>query len=127
MSLRDQALVSVYKSVKDRLPSDLDAVSFIERFDEWTVIPLTEQGRVIGGVITKGPEAHVGYYPRPTRSIRRHIKLALGAMLEQYGYVVTTVMSDNKAGLRFCERLGFTPLSEENGRITLRCERGNFL
>jgi hypothetical protein len=127
MSLRDQALVSVYKSVKDRLPDSIGAVDFIKSMDDWDVVPLTENGQVIGGVITKGAELHVGYYPKPTRSIRRHIRETLGAILEQYGFAETTVMRDNVAGLRFCERLGFYPVHEGIEKVTLRCEKGELL
>jgi len=28
--------------------------------------------------------------------------------------------------LKFCKRLGFTEISEENGTIKLRCDRSNY-
>lgn len=126
MSLRDQALISVYKSVKERLPGSMGAVEFIESMNDWNVVPLTENGSVIGGVITKGPELHVGYYPKPTRSIRRHIRDTLNTILDTHGYATTSVMKDNEAGLKFCERLGFAPIGELDGKIMLRCEGSKF-
>ena len=128
MTPQDRALVMVYDSVRTRLPAGFGLVEYLEAVKSFDIIPLTENGRVIGGVLTKGPELHIGYGEKPrSSSLRRYIKSILGATIDQYGYAYTMVMSDNKVGLRFCERLGFTQLSEENGTITLRCERGNFL
>jgi len=125
MTPQDRALIMVYESVKHRLT--IGMVEYLEAIKDWNIIPLTENGQVIGGVLAKGAELHVGYGVKPRSSIRKYVKSILGATIAEYGYAVTKVMLDNKAGLRFCERLGFTPLNEENGTITLRCERGNFL
>jgi hypothetical protein len=92
----------------------------------WSVVPLYENGRVIGGVLAKDNELHVGYGEKPRASIRPYIKEILGGVIDKYGCAVTTVQADNPAGLRFCERLGFVKLSEENGTIRLRCDRSNF-
>ena len=128
MTPQDRALVMVYESVKTRLPAGFGLVEYLEASKSFDIIPLTENGAVIGGVLTKGPELHIGYGIKPkSNSLKAYIKSILGVTIEQYGYACTTVMASNKAGLRFCERLGFTQLSEENGTITLRCERGNFL
>jgi len=93
---------------------------------DFDIIPLTQEGRVIGGVLAKGNEIHVGYGIKPKSTIRSHIRATLENMIDKYGYVVTAVMADNKSGLRFCERLGFVKLGEENGTIKLRCDRSNY-
>ena len=124
MTPQDRALIMVYESVKHRLPFGFE--TFAEALKDFDVVPLTQDGRVIGGVLAKGNEVHIGYGVKPKGSIRPHLKMTLGVMLDKYGYVVTAVMADNKSGLRFCERLGFVKLGEENGTIKLRCDRSNY-
>ena len=124
MNERDAAIKSVYKSVRGRAPFALE--DFVQMLRLWEVVPLYENGRVIGGVLSKDNELHVGYGEKPRASIRPYIKEILGGVIGKYGFAVTTVQADNPAGLRFCERLGFVKLSEENGTIRLRCDRSNF-
>ena len=124
MTERDAAIKLVYKSVRGRAPFELE--EFVQMLTSWEVVPLHENGRVIGGVLAKDNELHVGYGDRPKASIRPYIKEILGGVIDKYGCAVTTVQADNPAGLRFCERLGFVKLSEENGTIRLRCDRSNF-
>lgn len=125
MTPQDRALIMIYESVKDRL--GIGVVEYIEAVKDWDVIPLTEQGEVIGGVLSKGNELHVGYGKKPRASVRPFIKQILGSALDKYGYVVTSVMVGNKAGLRVCERLGFVKIGEDDGTIRLRCDRSNYL
>jgi hypothetical protein len=124
MNERNAAIKLVYKSVKGRAPFALE--EFVQMLRTWSVLPLYENGRIIGGVLAKDNELHVGYGDRPKASIRPYIKEILGGVIDKYGCAVTTVQADNPAGLRFCERLGFVKLSEENGTIRLRCDRSNF-
>ena len=124
MTPQDRALIMVYESVKHRLPFGID--EYAEAIKDFDIIPLTQEGRVIGGVLAKGNEIHVGYGIKPKSTIRSHIRATLEDMIDKYGYVVTAVMADNKSGLRFCERLGFVKLGEENGTIKLRCDRSNY-
>ena len=126
MTPQDRALIMVYESVKTRLPAGMGLVEYLEAIKSFSVIPLTENGTVIGGVLVKGPELHVGYGVKPRSSIRRYIKSILATTIAEYGYAKTTVMSDNKAGLRFCERLGFVQLGEENNIVSLRCDQVNY-
>jgi hypothetical protein len=124
MTERDAAIKLVYKSVRGRAPFALE--EFVQMLTSWSVVPLYENGQVIGGVLAKDNELHVGYGEKPRASIRPYIKEILGGVIDKYGCAVTTVQADNPAGLRFCERLGFVKLSEENGTIRLRCDRSNF-
>ena len=124
MTERDAAIKLVYKSVRGRAPFELE--EFVQMLTSWEVVPLHENGRVIGGVLAKDNELHVGYGDRPKASIRPYIKEILGGVIDKYGCAVTTVQADNPAGLRFCERLGFVKLSAENGTVRLSCDRSNF-
>jgi len=125
MTERDAAIKLVYKSVRGRAPFALE--EFVQMLRLWSVVPLHEDGQVIGGVLIKENELHVGYGEKPRASIRPYIKEILGGVIGKYGFAMTTVQADNSAGLRFCERLGFVKLDEENGTIQLRCDRSNYL
>ena len=125
MTPQDRALLMVYESVKHRLTIGL--VEYLEAVKDWTVIPLTESGRVIGGVLVKDNEIHVGYGVKPIKSIRAYIRSVLGGVIDKHGFAITTVQAENLAGLRFCERLGFVKLSANDGKILLRCDRSNYL
>ena len=125
MTPQDRALLMVYESVKHRLTIGL--VEYLEAVKDWTVIPLTESGRVIGGVLVKDNEIHVGYGVKPIGSIRAYIRTVLGGVIDKHGFAITTVQAENLAGLRFCERLGFVKLSANDGKILLRCDRSNYL
>ena len=124
MTPEDRALIMVYESIKDRITIGFE--QYAEAIKDYSVIPLTESGRVIGGVLVKGNELHVGYGVKPKASIKPYIKSILSNAIKTHGYVVTTIMADNKSGLRFCERLGFVKFDEENGTIKLRCDRSNY-
>jgi hypothetical protein len=114
----------VYESVKHRLTFGFEV--YAEAVKDWEVIPLTQDGKVIGGVLAKGNEVHIGYGVKPKGSIRPHLKKTLDVMIDKYGHVVTSVMEENKSGLKFCERLGFVILGDKNGTIKLRCDRSNY-
>jgi len=124
MTPQDRALIMVYESVKHRLT--ISMVEYLEALKDWEVIPLTEDGQVIGGVLLKGNEIHVGYGVKPKRSIRAYIRSILGGVVDKYGWAVTQVQEENHAGLRFCERLGFIKFGAQNGTILLRCDRSNY-
>jgi hypothetical protein len=115
----------VYTSVKARL--NVGLVEFLEALEDWDVIPLTESGRVIGGVLQKGNEVHIGYGVKPKASIRGHLRATLKEVLDTHGCALTMVQAENLAGLRFCERLGFVKLSAYDGKILLRCDRSNYV
>ena len=125
MTPQDRALLMVYESVKHRLT--VGVVEYLEAVKDWTVIPLTESGRVIGGVLVKDNEIHVGYGVKPIGSIRAYIRSVLGDVIDKHGFAITTVQAENLTGLRFCERLGFVKLSTNDGKILLRCDRSNYL
>lgn len=101
-------------------------VQYLEAVKDWVVIPLTEAGQVIGGVLQKGNEVHIGYGKKPKASIRKHLRATLDPVVQKYGFAVTQVQAENHAGLRFCERLGFVKLSAQDGKILLRCDRSNY-
>jgi hypothetical protein len=98
MTPQDRALIMVYESVKHRLTVGL--TEYLEAVKDWTVIPLTESGRVIGGVLVKDNEIHVGYGVKPIGCIRAYIRAILGGVIDKYGFAITTVQAENLIGLR---------------------------
>jgi hypothetical protein len=125
MTPQDRAMLMVYLSIKDRV--NIGLVEYLEAVKDWVVVPLTESGRVIGGVLQKGNEVHIGYGERPKASIRAHLRATLSRVINEHGCALTQVRAENLAGLRFCERLGFVKLSAYDGKILLRCDRSNYL
>jgi hypothetical protein len=119
------ALELIYNSVKHRLAIDFDA--FASSLNGWDIVPLSHDGQIIGGVLVKGNEIHVGYGVAPKASIRGHIKLTLANLIARYGSAVTKVASSNSKGLRFCERLGFVKLAEQDGIVLLECNGSKYV
>lgn len=125
MTPQDRAMLMLYTSVKHRL--NIGVAEYLEALKDWTVVPLTNSGRVIGGVLLKGNEIHVGYGEKPIGSIRAHIRATLKEVINKHGCALTVVQEENLAGLRFCERLGFVKLSVHDGKVLLRCDRSNYV
>jgi hypothetical protein len=121
VSEQEQAARAIYESVRDRLVCDF--ATFASCLKDWRVVPLVQNNMVIGGVMTRDNEIHVGYKCRPCASILRHIKNTLGDILARFGIAVTYVMESNKRGLAFCYRLGFTPVDVKNGSVYMTCIR----
>lgn len=119
------ALESIYESIKDR--TVIDYKTFKDSLKDWEVIPLIENKQVIGGVLKKDNELHVGYGIKPSSSIRKYIKNILGKVIQEHGFAVTSVMEDNLKGIKFCKRLGFYEMNKDNGKINLKCDRCNYV
>ena len=122
---RQAALSMIYSSVKDRL--NMPFYSFETALKDWEVTPLKEQGWIIGGVLSKENEVHIGYGLKPSSSIRGHLKATLKKVLDQYGSAITSVMQENIKGINFCKRLGFIEFKQEKGKIYLKCDRCNYV
>ena len=115
------SLKTLYESVSDRIQIDFD--TFSKNLQDWIKIPLYENNRLIGCVIQKNNEVHIGYQFKPTESIKKHLKDTLKKVLETYGFAVTSVMENNEKGLLFCKRLGFYEIAKEGSKIILKCDR----
>jgi hypothetical protein len=117
----NKALKLVHQSISDRYSIAFE--DFEKVMDGWDIIPLEQNGQLLGAVITKGAELHVGYGIKPQGSIIKHIKATLVKLIEKYGYAVTTVENNYPVGLQFCKRLGFYEIKEENSKIYLKIDR----
>ena len=121
MSDKEKAIKMIYESIKNRLNMSFE--DFYKIMLDWEISPLKEQNVVIGGVLSKGNELHVGYGIKPSASIRKHIKETLKRIIDQYGSAITSVMEENQKGINFCKRLGFVEFKREQSKIYLKCDR----
>jgi len=121
---RSAALSMVYESVKHRLTVGFD--QYAEAAKDWDVIPLEQGGQVIGGVLAKENEMHVGYGVKPKGAVRAHMRAILEPVIDRYGFIKTKVSIENVSGLEFCYRLGFTKYAETDGHVLLKCNRSDY-
>ena len=115
----------LYDSVAHRLTITFD--EFVESLKDWTAIGLYENGELIGCVIQKINEVHIGYKVKPKSSIKKHLKQTLKKVIDEYGYAVTYVSEENVEGLKFCKRLGFYEINKESSKIKLKCDRCKYV
>jgi hypothetical protein len=123
--MKTQALQLIYNSVKHRIAIDFEG--FSATLSNWKVVPLSIDNEIIGGALIKGNEIHVGFGVAPKASVRAHIKQVLIAVIKEHGLAVTKVVSSNTKGLRFCERLGFVKLAEQDGIVLLECKGSKYV
>lgn len=124
MTEREEALKATYRSVAHRATYGEDV--FVNALKDWEVVPVWDRQELIGSILAKENELHIGLYRRPGASIGRYIRAAMRKTIDKYGFAITTVQPQNSAGLRFCERLGFVKVGEKGGNFLLRCDRSNY-
>ena len=123
--MSSKAINAIYLSIKDKL--NITEEQYAEIMKDWDFVELTQNNEVVGAVIIKGNELHVGYSKKPTFSIRKHIKETLKRLIDLYGCAITTVMKSNEKGLKFCKRLGFEIEKEDQDKFYLKCDRCNYV
>lgn len=124
MTERNAALRMTYRSVANRAATTEEV--FIQALQDWDVTAVYDGKEVIGSILAKENELHIGVYRKPKASIGRYIRAAMREAIDKYGFAITTVQPQNSDGLRFCERLGFIQIGEKGGNILLRCDRSNY-
>jgi len=122
---RKQAIAMLYESVKTRVNMSSDL--FENSLKDWDVVPLEQKNEIIGAVILKKNEIHVGYGKKPTASIIQHIRKTLANIINQFGLAITIIDSKNEKGLNFCQRLGFVITKINGGLVHMKCERCNYV
>lgn len=114
--------MQVYAATRERMT--LSPAQFMQAMEGWRVVPVTSEGEIVGGVLVKGNEIHIGVTSIPPGAGRVYVRV-LQSVIAEYGHAVTTVMKNNEAGIAFCKRLGFVVRHENEGVVFLRCERCN--
>lgn len=119
---RKLAVRALHASMGDRAPAPL--AQFAELLAVWEVFPIVDRQEVIGAVIRRGNELHVGMTRVPRASARWLIRETLQKTIQLHGHARTTVMVGNTAGYRFCGRLGFYPVDDNgmDGMTHMRCD-----
>lgn len=123
--MSNKAINAIYMSIKDRL--NITPEQFAEAMQDWEFVELKEGDEVIGAVMAKENELHIGYSKKPKFSIRKHLKNTLRKTIDLYGSARTTVMKSNEKGINFCKRLGFEIEKEDQDRLYLKCDRCNYV
>lgn len=120
-----RAIDLLYNSVKERLPVTYD--QFADAMQTWELVELIQDDELVGVVMIKDNELHVGYKSVPKASIKKHINETLAKLIKKFGFAVTTVQKTNERGLKFCKRLGFTVTDEKEGKIYMKCDRSKYV
>jgi len=123
--MSNKAINAIYELLKDRLK--VTPEQFAEAMQDWEFVELKEGNDVIGAVMVKKNELHIGYSKKPKFTIRKHLRDKLRKTIDLYGCAVTTVMKSNENGLKFCKRLGFEIEKEDQDKFYLKCDRCNYV
>ncbi len=118
---------ALFQSIRARLPDDYPFRRFLDSLIGWDVLPVMIDGALIGAVMIRGNEIHIGCEKPMRASPRALIKSFLLPIIKKHGSAVTSVMHDNRRGLIFCKRLGFEVIDSIDGAYRLRCERANYV
>lgn len=105
--LREEAIRVGFESTKDRLDIGFD--EWKKALESWNVEAFCDGEKVIGMLMTKGPEMHVAVLPevRGKWLSRRLINEVFAPIIDKYGCAVTKVAECNPKGEDFVGRLGF--------------------
>lgn len=120
-SVRWLAITAVWHSIGDRVSVSLEHYHAATR--DWVVVPIRSGEEIVGGVLIRHHEMHLGVTRTPDRSSRAIVRQVLEKALLAYGSVVTIGYRSNPQGLEFCKRLGFEVMWEDEETIQLRCTR----
>lgn len=109
------ALAAGVQALAERLPMlEVDALN--KAFESYIVRAFVDGEKPIGMLLERGAEVHVAIIPeyRGRWLSRRLIREVLGSVIARCGYVETSVMPNNRAGILFVEALGFEPWGVKN-------------
>lgn len=83
----------------------------------WSVVPvMSGDGQMIGGQMRKGTEVHTVLAPefRGKGMVNKeNLKLLFEPMLEQFGFVTSKALKDDRASQVFMRRIGFVKTWED--------------
>lgn len=123
-TVRERALAAMYESVMDRVK--IPYPEFLALLGCWEAFPIIDQGQIIGALVRRGNELHLGVNRRPRTLATRYLRAVLANTIAHYGYATTKVGKDNPAGVAFCRRLGFETFDEDAKTWYLRCDKPRY-
>lgn len=110
----------VYESVRERCK--LSWPEFKRDSTDFRIIPVKIGERIVGGVMVRGNELHIGCTERPRgASFRKYLDI-LQDVVSEFGCAVTVLSPDCKATAQV-KRLGFVQVGEYEGWAIMKCER----
>ena len=119
-----KALQALHKAIAHRTTMPFD--EFVEHLRDFDIYPIRDRGEVIGAVMTRGNEIHLGVTRTPEGAHLRELRSILAGIIMRHGTAKTAVMHDNLPGIAFCRRIGFeeTHMDERGVHFELK-EFGN--
>lgn len=120
MNAGDLARRALYESVRKRTTMTFE--EFSEATSRFLIVPVQDDGEVIGAVMVDANEIHVGVCRRPRGPHRGQLRQIMGPLIARYGSVRTGVAFDNQLGLGFCKRLGFVETHRDERGVYLECK-----
>ena len=111
----------MYRGIQSRAQFSID--QFKQAMRDWIVIPVLDQRGIVGGVMMRENELHISTGRRFYGDRNQIIRDILEPVVARYKLAKTTVSKDNPRGLKFCQRLGFKVVSEDDNKWHLQCDR----
>ncbi len=88
----------------------MDLEQFAINLGEWELIPIFVKDVIVGAVAEKDGEIHLAIekeYRKKSVYCRSNLNLIINPLIDLYGYVTTTVDSDDEDTQKFVRRIGF--------------------
>lgn len=124
MDRRTEALRAVYDSIAERVPASFEA--FLIASEDHAVMPIIDDGEIIGAALVHGNGIHVGVKRRPKHAHRGEFRAILGNLLRA-GPVQSSVLIGNELGIEFCKRLGFEETHRDSVSVHLECRESRYV
>lgn len=119
---RQRAIVALYiAAIEPYAPNRL--AEFEKFLNSWDIVPVVDNEEIIGAVMRKDDELHLGLRRPPSSSARAVIRKTLVDTINKHGHAVTKLLRNHPAEENFCRRLGFVVTHEANNLVHMRCER----
>ncbi len=93
---------------------NMDLEQFAINLGEWELIPVLVKDVVVGAIAEKDGEIHLAFekqYSNKSVFCKSNLNQIIKSMIDLYGYVTTTVDSDDEDTRKFVRRIGFKDYS----------------
>lgn len=103
---------------------DIEALTGVRLSDQWRITPVYRDS-LAGFFITDGPEIHAWRLPafEGRWLTRQDIERLTQPLFDAYGFITTTVRTENLCGHQFVKRLGFVPTGTNERLVFYKAER----
>lgn len=114
---RFEALRRMHSGLLGRFPA-LRLADTVEAFDGWHVEPVRIGEWIVGALVVKGNEIHVGveHMARGHWLTRAWLRSHVAPLLRKHGSLTTSVIQGHRAGHEFVTRIGFKVAQQDATR-----------